>query len=132
MAALISPGFAGSERQQIAVQTDDGLHIGAGARELQDIAAAETEADRSLAFEIADLSFRALAAQRVERGSDAQPPFGRIGTQCIGKGHGFRRAGGNFAAAIHVGDESDIFAAGHGGRALDGVVAHAHPVRRHE
>ena len=68
--------------QEITVQTDDRLHVGTGARELQAIAAsAKTEADRSLGIEIADLSFRALAAQRVERGSDAQPSFGRIGTQ---------------------------------------------------
>ena len=78
--------LCGKWRQQIAVQANDGLHIGAGARELQNIAAAETEADRNLALEVADFSFRALASQGFERGSDPPPAFGRVGAQCIGKG----------------------------------------------
>ena len=71
----MSPDFGGKRRQQIAVQTDDRLQIGAGARELKNIAAAKTEADRGLAFEIADLALDAFATQSVERGSDTLAPF---------------------------------------------------------
>ena len=71
--------------QQIAVQADDRLKIGAGARELKHIAAAETEADRGLALEIADLALVAFAAQGIERGSDAAAPFEPIGAQCVGE-----------------------------------------------
>ena len=51
------------------MQTNDGLDVGAGARELQHIAAAEAEADRGLPREIADLALVAFAraAHRARR-----------------------------------------------------------------
>ena len=82
MAALMSPGLAGTWREQIAVQADDRLQVGAGARELKNIAAAKTEADRSLALEIAYLALGAFAAQGIERGGNALAAFGRVGAQC--------------------------------------------------
>ena len=57
---------------------------------------------------------------------------GASARSALASGRGFRRAGGDLAAAIHVGDEGHIFAAGHRRRALDGVVGDAEPVRRHQ
>jgi len=61
------------------MQADHGLDVGAGARELQHIAAAEAEADRCLPFEIADLALVAFGAQRIERAGDAGPALRRVG-----------------------------------------------------
>ena len=90
-AALMSPGLAGSGGAQVAVQTDDGLEVGAAARQLQHVAAAEAEADRGLARQIADAAFVACRAQRVERSRDAAAALGRIGAQAVGE---FRGLGG--------------------------------------
>jgi hypothetical protein len=76
---------------------------------LEDVAAAEAEADRGLLGAVADAALVGLGHQRVERRVDALSSF-----------------------AVHATDEGDIFVARHLLRALDRKLGDAEPVRHHQ
>jgi hypothetical protein len=76
---------------------------------LEDVAAAEAEADRGLLGAVADAALVGLGHQRVERRVDALSSF-----------------------AVHATDEGDIFVARHLLRGLDRKLGDAEPVRHHQ
>jgi hypothetical protein len=116
---------------EVAMDADDGLHIGAVTREFEHIAAAEAEADRHFLRCIADAALFAFGHQRIERGADAGAALLRIVAQIVGERNAGRRLGDQ-AVAIHVREQRHIFLPGHLAHALDRQRRHAHPVRRHQ
>ena len=105
--------------------------IGAVARQLQNIAAAEAETDRGAPV-IDQIAPRALRDHGVIGGADALALLGRVLAQRIGKLRRLAEIGRPRALPVHIGDEHDITVAGHEFAALDRLLGHAHPVRRHQ
>lgn len=104
-------------------------HVRARACELKYVSAPKAEAGCSLSTEIANAACVALAAKRVERRCNAASAFRCIRAQAVGEGCSLRRTVGDFAAAIHIGNERDVFGAGHVADTLDSGPADAKPVR---
>ena len=95
------------------MQADHGVDVGAGARELQHVAAAEAEADRGLLRRVADAALVGFGDHGVERRLDALAAFDAVGAHRHHQLAGFRRAGAGLAVAVHVGDEGDVLVARH-------------------
>ena len=116
---------------QIAVDRDRRGDIGAVARQLQNIAAAETEADRGAPCvdQTASTGFR---DHRVIGGADAFALLGRVLAQRIGELRRLAEIGRPRALPVHIGDEHDIPVAGHELGALDRLIGQPHPVRCHQ
>ena len=65
--------LGGVRRDQRSVHGHHGLHVGARAREIEDVEAAEAEADGGAPVDVADRAPVRFAGQRVERGRDPAP-----------------------------------------------------------
>jgi hypothetical protein len=125
MADLMSPFLAGA-----AVHGDDRLHIGAGAREIDHVAAAEAVAKPSAPLGVADAASDRLLRHGLECRHDPPARFGGVLDQGLEKLHRVLGALRSLAFAKHVGDERHIAAAGERLGALDHVLGDAEPVGR--
>ena len=71
--------LGGLRRRQCPMHGHDRLHVGAGAREIEHVEAAEAEADRGAPGDVADRAPVGLPRQGVERGRDAPAHAGDVG-----------------------------------------------------
>ncbi len=116
---------------EIAVDRHRRGDIGAVARQFEHIAAAEAEADCGAAS-IDQIALAGFRDHRVIGGEDALALLDRILAQRIGELRRLAEIGRTRPLPVHIGDENDITVAGHQLAALDRLVRHAHPVRRHQ
>jgi hypothetical protein len=109
---------------------DHRLHVGAGAGEIDDIAAAETIAKCGAALGVADAARGGLFGHDIETGNDAPPGLRHVVHQRLEELHRVLVALGAFAFAEHVDHEGNVLAAGERLGALDHVLGDAQPIGR--
>src|SRR3974390_1235848 len=110
---------------QIAMDANDCLYIGATTGELQDIAPAEAKTNSCLSVKITNPTCVGFPPQGFQRTSDSPAALACICTYSIGKGCRFVWPTRNLAAAVHVGQECYVLSSRYFGRALDRVLANA-------
>ena len=98
----------GLRGRQGPVHGYDRLNVRAGAREIQDIEAAEAETHGSTPGDVADGTPIGLPRQRVERRRDAPAHAWDVRHEWPQKLHGVFRPDRAVAFAEHVGDEDDV------------------------
>lgn len=114
---------------EVAVEGDDGVEVGAGATELEHGAASEAESDGGgLLF----VEGSVLLEKGVESELGARAHHGTVGSHGACSLASFAHVGGTDVGAIHVGDEDDAIGAGDFGGFFDGGLGDAHPVGDHE
>ncbi len=111
---------------------NDRLHVGAGARQIENGEAAEAEADRGAPADVADRAPVGFPRHGIERGSDAPAHARDVGHERRQERHRILGADRAVALAEHVGHEHHIALVRQHLAGLDRRLDDAAPVRRHQ